>query len=63
MEDDRLPVSFDVEVSGIGLHLQVEPVWWQPTSAAGWALCGAALSSDSTPAARTWRTIVDRLTA
>ena len=60
---DKLPTSFDVEVAGIGLQLQVEPVWWQPADAAGWVLCGAALSSDSTPAARTWRAIVDRLSA
>ena len=23
----RLPKTFDVEVAGIGLHLEVEPVW------------------------------------
>jgi DNA-binding response OmpR family regulator len=56
-----LPASFDVEVSGIGLHLVVEPVW--STAAQGAVLCGAALASDSTPAARTWREIVDRLSA
>ena len=60
---DRLPSSFDVEVAGIGLQLQVEPVWWQASEAAGSVMCGAALSSDSTPAARTWRAIVDRLSA
>ena len=56
-----LPATFDVEVSGIGLHLVVEPVW--STTAQGAVLCGAALASDSTPAARTWREIVDRLSA
>ena len=56
-----LPATFDVEVSGIGLHLVVEPVW--STTAKGAVLCGAALASDSTPAARTWREIVDRLSA
>jgi hypothetical protein len=56
-----LPATFDVEVSGIGLHLLVEPVW--STTAHGAVLCGAALASDSTPAARTWREIVDRLSA
>ena len=56
-----LPATFDVEVSGIGLHLLVEPVW--STTAQGAVLCGAALASDSTPAARTWREIVDRLSA
>jgi hypothetical protein len=58
---DHLPKTFDVEVAGIGLHLEVEPVWQVP--ARGAVLCGAALASDSTPAARTWRAIVDRLTA
>jgi hypothetical protein len=41
----------------------VEPVWWERSAHPGSLLCGAALSSDSTPAARTWRAIVDRLTA
>jgi DNA-binding response OmpR family regulator len=59
----QLPTSFDVEVAGIGLHLEVEPVWWQASEHAGSVLCGAALASDTTPAARTWRAIVDRLTA
>jgi CheY-like chemotaxis protein len=59
---DRLPSTFDVEVAGIGLHLEVEPVWQVPAEA-GAVLCGAALASDSTPAARTWRAIVDRLSA
>jgi CheY-like chemotaxis protein len=57
-----LPQSFDVEVSGIGLRFVVESVW-ASTSAQGAVLCGAALASDSTPAARTWREIVDRLSA
>ena len=59
---DSLPASFDVEVSGIGLHLMVEPVW-SSAAAAGAVMCGAALASDTTPAARTWREIVDRLSA
>lgn len=58
-----LPESFDVEVAGIGLHLEVQPVWCQPSAESGSVMCGAALASDATPAARTWRTIVDRLTA
>jgi DNA-binding response OmpR family regulator len=58
-----LPESFDVEVAGIGLHLEVEPVWCQASAESGSVLCGATLASDATPAARTWRTIVDRLTA
>ena len=56
-----LPKHFDVEVAGIGLHLVVEPVW--STTAPGSLICGAALTSDSSPGARTWREIVDRLSA
>ena len=58
-----LPDRIDVEVAGIGLHLVVEPVWVTSTADSTRVLCGAALTSDSTPAARTWRAIVDRLTA
>jgi DNA-binding response OmpR family regulator len=60
---NRLPASFDVEVAGIGLHLEVEPVWSYPAAGRAAVVCGAALASDATPAARTWRAIVDRLTA
>lgn len=56
-----LPSHFDVEVAGIGLHLVVEPVW--STTAPGSLICGAALTSDTTASARTWREIVDRLSA
>jgi CheY-like chemotaxis protein len=56
----KLPRKFDVEVSGIGLNLEVQPVW-SYTADGGGLVCGATLSSESTPAARTWRTIVDRL--
>ena len=59
----KLPLSFDVEVSGIGLHLEVQPVWTNASEQAGALVIGAALASDSTPAARTWRAIVDRLSA
>lgn len=59
----KLPASFHVEVAGVGLHLEVEPVWCHPSADAGALVCGAALASDATPAARTWRAIVDRLTA
>lgn len=62
MAGDHVPPLFNVEVAGIGLHLEVEPVWLQQ-SPAGSVLCGAAIASDSSPAAKTWRTIVDRLTA
>ncbi|HEX2454582.1 MAG TPA: response regulator [Vicinamibacterales bacterium] len=58
-----LPDTFDVEVSGIGLRLEVAPVWASASNRGGSVVCGAALSSDQTPEARTWRTIVDRLTA
>ena len=58
-----LPQRFDVEVAGIGLHLQVEPVWWHPSQDNGTMICGATLASEATPAARTWRAIVDRLSA
>ncbi|HET7219943.1 MAG TPA: response regulator [Vicinamibacterales bacterium] len=57
-----LPSSFDVEVANIGLHLVVEPVWSTSTSP-GALICGAALISDSSTGARTWREIVDRLSA
>jgi DNA-binding response OmpR family regulator len=60
---DTLPQTFSVEVTGIGLNLEVEPVWWSRATRGNAVICGAALASDSTPAARTWRTIVDRLTA
>jgi CheY-like chemotaxis protein len=59
----KLPPSFDVEVSGIGLHLEVQPVWSHPSDQAGALVIGAALASDATPEARTWRAIVDRLSA
>lgn len=58
-----LPESFEVEVTGIGLHLQVHPVWCQPGGASAATVCGATLAADHTPSARTWRAIVDRLNA
>jgi CheY-like chemotaxis protein len=60
---EKLPASFDIEIAGIGLHLEVEAVWCLPSTEGGAVTCGAALASDGTPAARTWRAIVDRLTA
>src|SRR3954469_23320618 len=37
-----LPDAFDVEVAGIGLHLEVESVWKQPAGPlAGTTVCGA----------------------
>lgn len=59
----RLPDAFDIEIAGIGLQLAVESVWRHRSKEGGPVVCGAALISDVTPAARTWRAIVDRLTA
>jgi DNA-binding response OmpR family regulator len=57
-----LPARFAVEVSGIGLNLEVQPVWSYAADGGG-VVCGAALASDHTQEAHTWRTIVDRLSA
>jgi DNA-binding response OmpR family regulator len=58
-----LPPSFEIEVAGIGLHLEVMPVWTEASPESGGTLCGAAIAAEHTPEARTWRAIVDRLTA
>lgn len=58
-----LPKTLDVEVAGIGLHLEVEPVWTQSGPSACGTVCGATLASEHTPSAHTWRAIVDRLSA
>jgi DNA-binding response OmpR family regulator len=58
-----VPDAFDVEVAGIGLHLEVEKVWLKPSTDGTTLVCGASLAGDATPAARTWRAIVDRLSA
>ena len=58
-----LPSSFSVELSGIGLQLEVQPVWFCPADHSNTILCGAALASEETQAANTWRAIVDRLSA
>ena len=55
--------SFDVEVAGIGLHLEVQAVWSQASDQSTGTLCGATLAAEHTPSARTWRAIVDRLSA
>ena len=63
---DRVPLpdAFDVEVAGIGLHLEVEPVWTQiATTSTGTVVIGATLAAEHTPSARSWRAIVDRLNA
>jgi len=58
-----LPRAFDVEVAGIGLHLEVESVWMHDHPGSAGTVCGATLAADHTPSARTWRAIVDRLNA
>jgi DNA-binding response OmpR family regulator len=58
-----LPGTFDVEVTGIGLHLEVQPVWSHPTGTAAGTIIGATLAAEHTASARTWRAIVDRLNA
>jgi DNA-binding response OmpR family regulator len=62
-DGERLPDTFDVEVAGIGLHLEVEPVWTHSSDDTTVRVCGATLSAQHTPAAQTWRAIVDRLSA
>ena len=57
-----VPDALDIEVSGIGLRLPVDIVW-TTQRAPGLTECGASLADDLTPAARTWRAIVDRLSA
>ena len=57
-----VPARFAVEVSGIGLNLEVQPVWSHAATGGG-VVCGAALTYDHTEEANTWRTIVDRLSA
>ena len=44
-----LPKTFDVEVAGIGLHLEVEPVWSYPSHETGGTVCGAAISRRAHP--------------
>jgi CheY-like chemotaxis protein len=59
----ELPRSFAIELSGIGLQLEVEPVWSCPSDKVNCTMYGAALASEGSPAADTWRAIVDRLSA
>ena len=61
-EGEVVPETLDVEVSGIGLHLPVEIVWKKPNPG-GATECGASLLDGANPAKRTWRDIVDRLSA
>lgn len=60
---DPPPKQFAVDIRAIGLHLQVDSVWCRPAGDGTALLCGAALASETSSAARTWRTIVDRLSA
>ncbi|MGH9409035.1 MAG: response regulator [Vicinamibacterales bacterium] len=54
---------FDVEIAGIGLHLEAESVWTDALPTVHRSVCGASLAENETAAARTWRDIVDRLSA
>jgi CheY-like chemotaxis protein len=56
-----VPPTFDVEVAAIGLVLPVRTVWLEERPAS--VVCRVALVSDTTAAAITWRTVVDRLSA
>jgi DNA-binding response OmpR family regulator len=58
-----LPSRFGVDIAAIGLHLDVDSVWCHSGGRGGALMYGAALASDSSPAAQTWRSIVDRLSA
>ena len=58
-----LAQSFPIELSGIGLQFDVQTVWSGPSENGKYTLCGAALASDQSAAAHTWRAIVDRLSA
>jgi CheY-like chemotaxis protein len=60
---EALPPVMDIEVPGIGLNFDVDVVWSHQSENGTSVVCGAALVTDATPAARTWRAIVDRLTA
>lgn len=61
-DGEEVPDALDIEVSGIGLRLPVDIIW-TTRRAAGVTECGASLADGVTPAARTWRAIVDRLSA
>ena len=62
-EAQALPSRFGVDIAAIGLHLDVDAVWCHPARGGEAVMCGAALASDATPSAETWRSIVDRLSA
>jgi DNA-binding response OmpR family regulator len=62
-KDTELAASFPVELAGIGLQFDVQPVWLCPSDNGNYTLCGAAIASSEPGAADTWRAIVDRLSA
>ena len=62
-ENVPLPDRFDVEVTGIGLQLEVQPVWSHAAQNAHGTLIGATLAAEHSASAQTWREIVDRLSA
>ena len=62
-ETMSLPDRFDVEVTGIGLQLEVQPVWSHALHDAHGTLIGATLAAEHSASAQTWREIVDRLSA
>jgi DNA-binding response OmpR family regulator len=57
------PSRFGIDIAALDLHLDVDSVWWHPAEDGAAVQCGAALASDTSPAAETWRNIVDRLSA
>jgi DNA-binding response OmpR family regulator len=57
-----LPPRFAVELSGLGVQLQVQPVWSGPSANRQQTVCAALTDGDS-PAHARWRLIVDRLSA
>ena len=59
----ELTKSFPVELAGIGLQFEVQAVWSCPSDNSNYTLCGAAIATNQSAAANTWRAIVDRLSA
>jgi DNA-binding response OmpR family regulator len=59
----ELTSSFPVELAGIGLQFDVQAVWSCPSDNSNYTLCGAAIETNQSAAANTWRAIVDRLSA
>ena len=59
----ELTNSFPVELAGIGLQFDVQAVWSCPSDNSNYTLCGAAIETNQSAAANTWRANVDRLSA